>query len=79
MLEGRLSWSGARDLGPVKLELLAGADAHDLLARHDWAPGTAALLRQVRAATPVYRDDRPMADHLLVGRNLVRGGLAAVP
>ena len=27
VLEGRLSWSGARDLGPVKLELLAGGDA----------------------------------------------------
>ena len=27
VLQGRLSWSGARDLGPVKLLLLAGADA----------------------------------------------------
>ena len=27
VLEGRLSWSGTRDLGPVHLELLAGADA----------------------------------------------------
>ena len=58
------------------IELLAGADAHDLLGRHDWASGTAALLAQVRAAAPPYRDDRPLADHLLVGRDLVRGGLA---
>ncbi len=58
------------------IELLAGADAHDLLGRSDWAPGTAALLAQVRAAAPPYRDDRPLADHLLVGRDLVRCGPA---
>lgn len=59
------------------IELLAGTDAHDLLHRSHWAPGTAALLAQVRAATPPYRDDRPLADHLLLGRDLVRGGLTS--
>lgn len=61
------------------IELLAGADAHDLSGRHDWAPGTAAILAQVRAVAPLYRDDRPLAGHLLVGRDLVRAGPAPIP
>ena len=61
------------------IELLAAADAHDLAARPDWAPGTAALVAQVRALAPLYRDDRPLAGHLAVGRDLIRGGLAPVP
>lgn len=61
------------------IELLAGADAHDLAGRQDWAPGTAVLLAQVRALAPPYRDDRPLADHLALGRDLVRSGLAPLP
>ena len=61
------------------IELLAAADAHALAARSDWAPGTAALLAQVRSHAPPYRDDRPLAEHLAIGRDLVRAGLAPVP
>ena len=61
------------------IELVAGADAHDLAGRQDWAPGTAVLLAQVRARAAPYRDDRPLADHLALGRDLVRAGLASVP
>ena len=61
------------------IELLAGVDAHGLADRQDWAPGTAVLLAQVRARAAPYRDDRPLADHLAVGRDLVRAGLAPVP
>lgn len=61
------------------IELLAGVDAHELAARSDGAPGTAVLVAQVRALTPLYRDDRPMADHLSLGRDLIRAGLAPVP
>ena len=61
------------------IELLAGADAHDLLDRQDWAPGTKVVVAQVRAVAPPYQDDRPLADHLLVGRDLVRVGCEPVP
>lgn len=61
------------------IELLAGADAHDLAGRFDWAPGTQALVAQVRTLAPLYRDDRPLADHLALGRDLIRAGLALMP
>ncbi len=62
------------------IELLAAADAHDLGGNADqWAPGTASIMARVRASAGVYRDDRPLADHLKVGRDLVRAGLPPLP
>lgn len=59
------------------IELLAAADAHDLRPEAGArAPGTAALQAQIRATAPVYRDDRPLADHLSCGRDLVAAGLS---
>lgn len=59
------------------IELLAAVDAGDLRGdAADCAPGTAALRAQVRAVAAPYRDDRPMADHLARGFDLVRGGLS---
>lgn len=59
------------------IELLAAADAHDLQPdAQPRAPATAALQTAIRAAVPVYRDDRPLADHLLRGRDLVAAGLS---
>ena len=62
------------------IELLAGADAHDLRRDRDArAPGTTAILAWVRGSAETYRDDRPLADHLQIGRNLVRAGLPPLP
>ncbi len=62
------------------IELLAGADAHDLRRDHDSrARGLESILVWVRGAAERYRDDRPLADHLMIGWHLVRAGLLKAP
>jgi histidine ammonia-lyase len=62
------------------IELVAVADAHDLgPGAEGSAPGTAAVLARVRAVEPPYRDDRPLADHIASGRDIVRGGAPPPP
>jgi histidine ammonia-lyase len=62
------------------IELVAAADAHTLgSGGNGLAPGTAAVLARVRAVEPPYRDDRPLADHIASGRDILRGGPAPAP
>ena len=62
------------------IELMAGADAHDLRRDGDArGPGTAAVMAWVRGAAETYRDDRPLADHIEIGRALVKAGLPPLP
>ena len=62
------------------IELLAGADAHAFRRDSDArAPGTTAILAWVGGSAETYRDDRPLADHLRIGRDLVRAGLPPLP
>ncbi|KQT69889.1 MULTISPECIES: HAL/PAL/TAL family ammonia-lyase [unclassified Aureimonas] len=44
----------------LAIELLGAAQAYDLQAVQDRAPGTDALYRRIRALVPAYADDRPM-------------------
>ncbi|MEA1672057.1 histidine ammonia-lyase [Nitrospirillum sp. BR 11163] len=58
------------------IELLAAVEAHDLAVDPaDRAPGTAAIHRHVRARVDRYRDDRPLADHLNIGAEIIKRGL----
>ncbi|ASG24515.1 HAL/PAL/TAL family ammonia-lyase [Nitrospirillum viridazoti] len=60
------------------IELLAATEAHDLAVDPaDRAPGTAAIHDHVRACVGRYRDDRPLADHLNIGADIIRNGLPA--
>ncbi len=60
------------------IELMAAAEAHRHLGVAGRpAPGTAALLVRLHEETPRFRDDRPLSDLLLRGRDHVRGGLGA--
>ncbi|WP_448954362.1 HAL/PAL/TAL family ammonia-lyase [Labrys neptuniae] len=64
----------------LAIELLAAAQAYDLqpddLAR---APGTDAFYRDVRTALPPYRDDRPLAEDIVLARGLLRRAGAGRP
>jgi histidine ammonia-lyase len=58
------------------IELVAAAEAHGHVGQPGaTAPGTAAVLARVTQAVPPYRDDRPIAGLLALGRDLVRQGL----
>ena len=57
------------------IELIAAAAAQDAAVPPETrAPGTAAIHAQVRARVAPYADDRPMADLIAAGADLVRAG-----
>ena len=60
------------------IELVAAAEAHGHLGRPgDAASGTAAVLAMVRGGVAPYRDDRPIADLIALGRACLLHGLIA--
>lgn len=62
------------------IELVAAAEAQDFgVAPAARAPGTAQIHAAVRAKIGRYADDRPLADVMNAGADLVRGGLPQGP